>query len=52
MCALPRSVAMSSTSKPLDLKYASAASHEMDGDGRSTDAAVDVKPSLLPVRTG
>lgn len=50
--SLPWSVPKSNTSKPLDLKYASACSHEMDGDGRSTDAALDVIPSLRPVKTG
>ena len=47
---LPRSVVMSRTSKPLDLKYASASLDEMDGEGISTEEALDVKPSLLPVK--
>lgn len=43
---------MSSTSKPLDWKYLSADSHEIDGDGKSTHDAFDSYPSLLPKRTG
>lgn len=50
--ALPKSVVISNTSKPLDLKYARASCHEMDGDGRSTDAASDFMASFLPVKTG
>lgn len=50
--SIPRSVVISSWSKPLDLKYLSAWSKEMEGEGKSTDEAVDVIPSLLPVNTG
>lgn len=50
--ALPKSVVISSISNPFDLKYVKAFWNEMDGEGRSTDAASDLKPSFRPVKTG
>ena len=49
---LPKSVVISTTSNPLDLKYARASFREMDGEGRSTAAASDFMPSFRPVKTG
>lgn len=49
---VPNRVTRSNSSSPLDLKYASAFCHVISGDGRSTDFALDLKPSLLPVNTG
>lgn len=43
---------MSCIFKPFFVKYARAASHEIEGEGRSTHAASDFIPSLLPKKTG
>lgn len=43
---------MSCKSKPLDSKYAKDDSQDMEGEGKSTHAAFDSSPSLLPKKTG